>query len=130
MDFGSSILKPDAASGRGYRVSTFIPADNPKTPAVFSIVPAAPLPGEKDNYFNVYATQKKKPNAAVTNFLLKGQFDFPTDTDMKNAHCIELEARQVLRLVAPATLPLMAVPAFQVNFSGNEFRYFNARCSR
>jgi hypothetical protein len=115
-------LKPDAASGRG--TGTFTPADNPKTPAVFSIVPDAPLSGDKDNYFNIFATQKKRPNAAFTNFLLKAQFDFPTDTDMKNAHCIEAESRQVLRLVAPATLPLMAVPAFQCNFSGNEFRYF------
>jgi hypothetical protein len=116
-------LKPDAASGRG--TSTFTPADTGK-PALFSITPDAPLAGDKDNYFNVYATRKFKPNAAYTNFTLRGQWDFPTDTDMKAAHCIEMEVRQVLKIATGEVLPLMAVPAVQLNFSGNMFRYFNA----
>jgi hypothetical protein len=116
-------LKPDAASGRGD--ATFPPADTGK-PSVFSIVPAAPLAGQTDNYFNVYATRKFKPNAAYRNFTLSGQWDFPTDADMKAAHCIEMEVRQVLKITTGDTLPLMAVPACQLNFSGNMFRYFNA----
>jgi hypothetical protein len=124
-------LKPDAASGRG--TSTFTPADTGK-PALFSIVPDAPVPGDKDNYFNVFATRKLKPNTAYTNYTLRGKWEFPTDADMRAAHCIEMEARQVRKLLTPdplpnqlpIELPLMSVPALQMNFSAGVLRYFNA----
>lgn len=115
---------PDEASGRG--TATFTPAQDPNTPALFSITPDAPLAGDKDNFFNAYATQKKKPNAAATSFVLAGKWEFLTDADVKAAHCIEMEARQVLPKTSALLLPLMGVPAFQMNFSGNMFRYFNA----
>jgi hypothetical protein len=47
------------------------------------------------------------------------KWDFPSDTDMRNAHCIEMELRQVLNG------GMAAIPALQMNFSGNQLRYFD-----
>jgi hypothetical protein len=116
LEWGAwSLNDSTKVGGSSNGTSSFTPADTNK-PAVFSVVPDAVTTGT--NWYDSYATQKKKPNAAYRNFYLAVQWDFPTDADMQNAHCIEMELRQVFGARA-------AIPALQMNFTGNQLRYFD-----
>jgi hypothetical protein len=117
LEWGAwSLNDSTKVGGSSNGTSSFTPADTNK-PAVFSVAPAAVTTGT--NYYDSYATQKKKPNAAYKNFYLAVQWDFPGDADMNAAHCIEMEMRQVFNSSA-------AIPALQMNFTGNQLRYFDA----
>lgn len=112
--------KPEVG-GSGIGTSLFTPADGTK-PALFRATPG-PIPtGKTDNYYDCYATWKTMPSGAYRNYRMMFPFTFPTDTDMLNAHCIEMEARQVMVI---AGVRVAAVPALQANFSNGQLRYFD-----
>lgn len=118
IEFSMPSLNSDpVVGGSGKGKSTFVPATG-LAPAVFGVIPD---PGF-DNYYDCYATWRTMPNSAYQNFSMSFPFSFPTDTDMANAHCVELEARQVLRING---VRLGVVPALQANFTSGQLRYFD-----
>lgn len=112
--------KPEVG-GSGIGTSLFTVADGTK-PALFRVAPGPIQPGQKDNYYDCYATWRTMPNPAYKNYRMVFPFSFPTSTDMTNAHCVELEARQVMAI---GGVRVASVPALQANFSSGQVRYFD-----
>lgn len=116
LEWGAWSLNDSVKVGGSANGTTFFTVADTNQLAVFS---ATPTVTGSTNYYDVYATQKKKPNAAYHTFYLAATWNFPTDADMKAAHCIEMEVRQVFNS------GLAAIPALQMNFTGNQLRYFD-----
>lgn len=122
IEFATPSLNDNpVVGGSGIGTSVFNIADGTK-PAFFGVTPGPIQAGKTDNYYDCYATWRTMPNSGYRNYRMMFPFSFPTTTDMSNAHCVEMEARQVMVV---GGVRVAAVPALQANFSAGQMKYFD-----